>query len=312
MQVYMTQTGTRYHARTDMPCMEKARGSTTVDLGVAVDGGLRPCLVCDAPPLPDSTEGDRRWLRTIDQWHTSGLFESIWEEAFARRILAKMSEVTADEVEPQAYINSGTDTFKVDFSIPRNNLVLEVDGFAKSGTTPTSVDVERRNRRDAALQAMGYTVLHFTNAQVQDEPKTCTAAIRQAITRSASTSTTTPTPPAETTAVINDAFSSQAPAPAKSKRILVVGISVAGVALAGLITFAITNTQTAPLWVLPETKFDCPRGFDFKANDNDLVHPPDNKPFYARTTPERCYATLGAAEAEGYTLPPKYDGKWSK
>jgi hypothetical protein len=247
-----------------------------------------------------------------------------------------MPEVAADEVEPQAYINFGNDAFKVDFCIPRNHLVLEIDGFAKSGQIPTFVDLERRNRRDAALQAMGYTVLHFSNAQVQDEPKSCTVAIREAIARSAGTASPPSTPPP--TPTTNSTVAAYVQVPGKPNRNLVVGIIGAGVVLAGLFTFAIITaqgnptagdtastvvpasegnkseavTQTAPLWVSPETKFDCPKDFAFKANDNGLVHPPDNKPYYARTTPERCYANLGYAEADGYSLPAKYDGEWSR
>lgn len=354
MQVYITQTGGRYHARTDLTCMENARGFIAVDLGVAVDGGLRPCLVCDAPPLPDSTEGDRRWLRTIDEWHRAGVFESIWEEAFARRILARMDELSADEVEPQAYINSGSDAFKVDFRIPRSHLVLEVDGYAKAGQAPTSVDLERRNRRDAALQAMGYTILHFTNAQVQDEPQACTAAIRAAVVGSAGISSKTPaapllratTPP--TAAAVSEATSPPPPPvesaaaadarPAKTATGRVIGLRVAVVALAGILAFAavsaLNNTSTdvpspsttvsgpaavdsapppqdGPVWVLPATKYDCPPGFEFKANESGLVHPPDNEPYYGKTKPERCYETLTDAEADGYTLPPLYSGEWS-
>ena len=38
--VYVTQTGTRYHARTDLTCMENARGFMAVDMDTA-DGGCR-------------------------------------------------------------------------------------------------------------------------------------------------------------------------------------------------------------------------------------------------------------------------------
>lgn len=350
MQVYITQTGSRYHARTDLPCLENARGHTVVDLGVAVDGGLRPCLVCDAPPMPDSSEGDRRWLRAIDEWHKSGMFESIWEEAFARRILARIDEVSVDDLEPQAYINSGSDAFKVDFLIASSHLVLEVDGFAKAGQSPTSVDLEKRNRRDAALQTLGYTVLHFTNAQVQEEPQACATAIRSAVAgshktppppTSAAPHTPVPVPAESRPATTIRAAGSPTPssvstAPRTSQRGLLIGLSVAGVVIAGVLALVVLSSAsnstgsdaTAPTdssgtsfdvaatqpsadksWVLPLTDLDCPAGFDFKANDSGLVHPPDNEPFYSKTTPERCYATLSDAVGDGYKLPPQYEGE---
>lgn len=70
-------------------------------------------------------------------------------------------------VEPQAYITVGAESPQVDFLITNARLVIEVDGYAKDRSPPTSSDMEKRNRREAVLMAHGYTVLHFTNAQVQ-------------------------------------------------------------------------------------------------------------------------------------------------
>jgi very-short-patch-repair endonuclease len=56
---------------------------------------------------------------------------------------------------------------QVDFLITNARLVIEVDGYAKDRSPPTSSDMEKRNRREAVLMAHGYTVLHFTNAPVQ-------------------------------------------------------------------------------------------------------------------------------------------------
>ena len=348
MQVYITQTGTRYHGRTDQSCLENARGTTAVDLGVAIDGGLRPCLVCDAPQLPNSTEGDRRWLRAVDDWHRSGAFESMWEEAFARRILSRLTEITADDVEPQAYINSGSEAFKVDFLIPSAQVVLEVDGFAKSTQPISPTDLERRNRRDATLQSLGYTVLHFTNAQVQEEPSACADTVRAAVkgarkTQSPSTALNArafgePQRPAVTSAVPVTSVTSAVSG--SSGMGLRLGFTIAAIAIVifGVIIFvamgsggdspsgasgapdsteaiqpeggSMAPTATPERWVDPESQSACPTGYDFKANDNGLVHPPDNEPYYSKTTPERCYASLSDAQADGYELPEKYDGRW--
>jgi len=182
MEVFITHTGARYHSRTDLDCMSKAQSFKSVDLLTAADGGLRPCLACGSPELPGVTEGDTQWLRRINDWQRSGEFDSLWEQVFARRVLARIPTVSADDVEIQSYINSGTDSFKVDFFIPKAKLVLEIDGYAKEGSQPSPSDHEKRNRRDAALQASGLTVLHFTNAQVQQEPKNCQKIVSEAIT----------------------------------------------------------------------------------------------------------------------------------
>jgi very-short-patch-repair endonuclease len=161
--------------------MSKAKSFQAVDLETAADGGLQPCIGCDAPSPPGVTEGDSQWLRRIDDWHRAGQFDSLWEQVFARRILARISGITVDDVEVQTYISAGTDTYKVDFFIPKARLVLEVDGYAKGGTPPTVTDNEKRNRRDAALQTQELQVLHFTNSQVQHEPNICQRQVTAAL-----------------------------------------------------------------------------------------------------------------------------------
>jgi very-short-patch-repair endonuclease len=179
--VFVTQTGGRYHARTDLECMSKAKSFLPVDLATAADGGLQPCIGCDAPTLPGVTEGDSQWLRRIDEWQRLGHFDSLWEQVFARRVLARTTGITVDDVEIQTYIKAGGDTYKVDFYIPKAKLVLEIDGYAKDDTPSTLTDNEKRNRRDAALQTHEMQVLHFTNSQVQHEPKNCQRQVTAAI-----------------------------------------------------------------------------------------------------------------------------------
>jgi hypothetical protein len=45
---------------------------------------------------------------------------------------------------------------------------------------------------------------------------------------------------------------------------------------------------------------ECPSGFTVKANDNSGIYHVLGGRFYARTVPERCYATADDAEADGY------------
>ena len=52
-------------------------------------------------------------------------------------------------------------------------------------------------------------------------------------------------------------------------------------------------------WVAP-VDGACPDGYPIKANDNSRIfHVPGGR-FYARTVPERCYATAEDAAADGY------------
>lgn len=59
------------------------------------------------------------------------------------------------------------------------------------------------------------------------------------------------------------------------------------------------DAAPAPRWVAP-VDGQCPDGYPIKANDNSgIYHVPSGR-FYARTMPERCYATAEDAEADGY------------
>ena len=59
-------------------------------------------------------------------------------------------------------------------------------------------------------------------------------------------------------------------------------------------------TETAARrWVEP-VDGTCPDGFPIKANDNSRIYHVPGGRFYARTVPERCYATTDDAEADGY------------
>lgn len=54
-----------------------------------------------------------------------------------------------------------------------------------------------------------------------------------------------------------------------------------------------------PTWV-PPIGGECPDGYPVKANESSgIYHVPGGR-FYARTNPERCYASTDAAEADGY------------
>lgn len=59
------------------------------------------------------------------------------------------------------------------------------------------------------------------------------------------------------------------------------------------------SAATERRWVEP-VDGTCPDGYPIKANDNSgIYHVPGGR-FYDRTVPERCYADIAAAEADGY------------
>jgi very-short-patch-repair endonuclease len=319
MEVFVTQTGKRYHSRNDLSCLENAKGVASVNFDVAVAGGLMPCTQCDPPGVPGVSEGDARWLRAIDDWSKAEVFESFWEQAFARRVLARIPELSSDSVQPQANVRVGQETFKVDFLIPASKIVLEIDGYAKSDALPSPSDLERRNRRDASFQAAGYKILHFSNAQVQQEPMACgrqvTAALEMKLAAAGNQSSS------ESAAAHEDAPRAIAPSAeneasaAKIKPVLLLVAVGAGVLAVGAVAFGLaeTSSDSPPMtavvsqesmvdvaFVGPDTKGDCPPSHPFKGNENSdsgelIVHAPGQF-FYERTNAEKCFASLADAK----------------
>lgn len=67
---------------------------------------------------------------------------------------------------PEPFVNMDLAGEEVDFHWPRHGVAVEVDGPGH-GRSPTRRADERR---DAALQAAGYAVLRFTDAEVRERP----------------------------------------------------------------------------------------------------------------------------------------------
>ena len=314
--------------------MEHARSFQMVPLETAAAGGLNPCLQCDAPSLPGSTEGDTRWLRTVDEWARENRFDTFWEQAFARRVLAATPGIEADDVEIQHYVKVGLETFKVDFFVPKARLILEIDGYAKDGAPVTQVEIEKRNRRDATFQSDGLTILHFSNAQVSFEPESCRRQVASILSARTTQQRDSPevfgstqsredqnfTGSAEVSLIPNLAAAPIITAPRRT----MLWISIVLIAIVVLFGFAITflsqseptpSTPDLPIQttqpsipiqstqsILP-TNGDCPSTHPLKGNnasDGELiVHAPDQQ-FYGKTFAELCFANLADAEAEGY------------
>ena len=320
-KVYVTQTGQRYHSRTDLACLEKAHSIADVDLDTAIAGGLAPCLVCDAPAAPGVSEGDTRWLRTIDDWARSGTFESFWEQAFARRVLAQLPQLSSDAVEPQAYVTVNGENFKVDFLIPTDHILIEIDGYAKDGAAPTPTDLERRNRRDAALQSAGYKVLHFSNAQVQQEPASCRTQIAAALSVSPprfSTASSSPVVASTPQTPVRSADQPPTPpaapssAPSRVPVAIWIAVGLGLVAMFAVIVVLISATgsggseDTATSGSTTPVNGECPSGYPYKGNINDagefIVHAPGQR-FYDPTDPEMCFDSLDSAIEAGFRAP---------
>jgi hypothetical protein len=65
---------------------------------------------------------------------------------------------------------------------------------------------------------------------------------------------------------------------------------------------AINDVSRGPAearWVAP-VDGQCPEGYPIKANDNSGIFHVIGGRFYARTVPERCYASAADAEVDGY------------
>lgn len=326
MKVYITESGRRYHSKADQECLEKASGTQIVDLEYAVALGLTPCQTCGAPIPPGTSEGDLRWLRHIEDWAKSGRFETRQEQAFASQVLAKVQDLNPDDVQPQMIIKVREQPERVDFYVAKASLVLEVDGFAKDGAPPSAVDLERRNARDAALQSAGYVVLHFSNAEVQQEPTACISRVSRALDMKTS-KTSGNASEQDSSFHRASARAPKSKGPSRSTVLIVVASGVIGVgALLAAILLSTNRSESTPTtvyappsplesqipdeprstWVTPLDKQNCPPDFPFKGNINDkgekILHSPTGQ-YYESTHPERCYVSPESAEADGYRPP---------
>jgi hypothetical protein len=54
-----------------------------------------------------------------------------------------------------------------------------------------------------------------------------------------------------------------------------------------------------PMRWAPAVDGECPEGYPVKVATSGIYHVPGGR-FYDRTTPQRCYASTGDAEADGY------------
>jgi hypothetical protein len=207
--------------------------------------------------------------------------------------------------------------------IMNRRIVIEVDGYQKNGQGPTPSDVERRNRRDSALQARGYRVLHFSNAQVRQEPDACRQQLERAI--HAADETSKPVGPVgddearrsalRSTQGANQSQGAATTESSRNTRLVIIGAALLGVVIAiasVAILSAGTSTPTSKSETSPSEDTgdfaqpingQCPPSFPVKGNDADsgerIFHVVGQQ-FYERTYAEICFRTPAGAESAGY------------
>jgi very-short-patch-repair endonuclease len=96
------------------------------------------------------------------------------ESVLEARMLALCFMAKLPPFEFQAQVGD----YRVDFLWRAQRAILECDGFAYHGSARQSFENDRR--RDAELQAMGFTVWRFSFRQIMHEPKFVTNSIRRA------------------------------------------------------------------------------------------------------------------------------------
>lgn len=69
--------------------------------------------------------------------------------------------------------------YEVDFLFPRQRLVVELDGFVHLAAPV----MEKDRKKDRALAALGYRVLHVQNQELRTAPDEVLARIRRALGR---------------------------------------------------------------------------------------------------------------------------------
>ncbi len=230
--------------------MRKASSWEKVSVDNAHAMGFLPCDVCDPPLAIGVTEENVRWERAIKNWEKQGKFaKSNWERAFAYKVLSKVSSLSPDDVEPQARILAGGKYQSIDFLIEPARIVIEIDGGDKSGSGPSSADLERRNRRDADMAASGYQTLHFSNHQVAHQEDDCLQKVENLLTAHQTPSSVEPASPptvAPTTPTSSSTLATPAADQPTSKRgfaIYAIGVGV-GLVVALVAVIAIGNSST--------------------------------------------------------------------
>lgn len=103
----------------------------------------------------------------------------IYEQAFARNVLARIDGIDFAQVHYQRRIEIGGNQYRIDFTIEEPGhvpIAIEIDGTRKyDGGTRQRTTTEHKNEiaREHAIQGEGFLVVHFANVQVRDAASDC-------------------------------------------------------------------------------------------------------------------------------------------
>lgn len=154
--------------------VDVARTRDRVESVMVADAALH--LGLDRADLLRVVDGMRRWpgiagARRVVEF-ADGRSESPYE-SWTRVRIADMG-LPAPVLQHEVHTPSGRFVARVDLALPEHRLAIEYDGEAKydelvRGRMTPGEAFAREKRRDRALQAEGWTVLHLSKREVHDE-----------------------------------------------------------------------------------------------------------------------------------------------
>lgn len=300
--VYVTRTGSKYHAAYDCPGLtdaEAKQGRPIERWMVALRGlSQEPCLVCW--PLTGAWDA---WAQLAHEVERTG--DSPYEAYFVTQVLRHVRGLRPSDVltQQQAEGFHGK-RYRLDFVLQTaggQRVAVEIDGKDKA-PSKTSVEDEQRKveARRADLRAAGWRVLNLSNNRVVNHSAECVteveAELHDALSPMGQYAGSTGAPISE----VQDRDPRAPSARSVGKWLAAVLIAVAVVG--GPIWWAMVASDSSQQDVAPEGK-SCPSSAPVKGNINDsgekIYHRPGWQ-YYDVTWPEKCFATGTEAEEAGY------------
>lgn len=301
--VFITRTGTKYHATSSCPSFDDAEREHGHDIRrweVAL-GGLTqtPCQRCWH--LEPSWGGWEQLAHRIERDPDSGLAEA----AFVRHVLAQLPGLRPADVVPQYETRVRGRNYRIDFVIDRpgsERIAVEIDGYDKAPGTASPQDVRRQvDQRRAELREAGWRVINLSNQQVlsaSDEAvREVAAELRDAQGRLEAQSQPTrredtEQPSAETSFAVSGARTGPA-------RYVLATLAAVGI---GAVAWMFMTTGSDGEMLTPVGQ-DCPGEAPIKGNvsadDQKIFHSPGWR-YYEATRPEQCFSDESAAGQAGY------------
>jgi very-short-patch-repair endonuclease len=231
------------------------------------------------------------WLRPelAAENHSGAKDGSPYELDFFRNVLKQVQGLDPRHIEVQREVNTRDGFRYPDFvlDIPSHQpIALEVDGRDKS-SRPHPDERDRSIQRDAALEAVGYRVQHFTNRQVATDPAWCTLQVERLIEETRQSDLPIPPP----------ISASQHPPPATARRWMPWAVAAASVIAAVVVAVGIANGRGE------DSAGSCGEGRPVKGNvtqSGEKIYHEPGWTYYDKTNAEECFATPSDAEDAGY------------